>query len=55
MNLGASSILLIVAVICFVLAAIGIDVGRINLTDLGLAAGFGAFLVGDTSLARRRL
>ncbi len=54
-NLGASSILLIIAVICFVLAAIGVDVGRISLVSLGLACGFGSFLVGDTGLFRRRV
>jgi len=39
-------ILLIVAVICFVLAAIGLEV-RVSLIAVGLAFGFGAFLVGD--------
>jgi hypothetical protein len=38
-------ILLVIAVICFALAAIGLDV-RVSLIALGLAFGFGAFLVG---------
>ena len=39
------SILLIIAVICFVVAAIGLDVGGVNLIPIGLAAFAGAFLV----------
>jgi hypothetical protein len=44
-SLGTRGILLIIAVVCFVLAAIGIDLGRINVTDIGLAFFAGAFLV----------
>lgn len=44
-TLGVRSLLLIVAIICFVLAAIGIDVGQISLVALGLAFFAGAFLV----------
>lgn len=33
------------AVILFVLAAFGVSFGAVNLVDLGLALGFGAFLV----------
>jgi hypothetical protein len=51
-NLGAGSILLIIAVICFALAAVGLDVA-VNLVAAGLAFGFAAFLVGDTGLSRR--
>ena len=47
MNFGLRSILLIVAVICFVLAAVGISLGEINLVAIGLAFFAGAFLVGD--------
>lgn len=47
MNLGLRSILLIVAIICFVLAAIGTAVGTIGLVPLGLAFLAGAFLVSD--------
>jgi hypothetical protein len=39
------SILLIIAVVCFVLAAIGIALGGVNFTAIGLAAFAGAFLV----------
>ena len=38
-------ILLIVAVICFVIAALGLDV-RVNLIAVGLACFAGSFLVG---------
>ena len=44
-NWGPSSILLVIAVICFVLAALKVPVGAVDLTDLGLAFGFGSFLV----------
>lgn len=47
MNFTLRSILLLVAVICFVLAAIGIGLGNISLTALGLAFFAGAFLVGE--------
>jgi hypothetical protein len=43
---GPSSILLLIAVICFVLAALGIGVAGVRLTEVGLALGFAAFLVG---------
>ena len=41
--LGA--ILLIAAVVVFVLEALGIDIGEVNLIAVGLALGFGSFLV----------
>jgi len=41
------SILILVAIVCFVLAAIGVDIGRVALTPLGLAFGFGGLLVGN--------
>jgi hypothetical protein len=47
MNLGVRSILLIVAIVCFVLAAIGVAVGDVSLIPLGLAFFAAAFLVGD--------
>lgn len=47
MKLNARSILLIVAVVCFVLAAVGVGLGSISLVALGLAAFAGAFLLGD--------
>jgi len=43
---GLSSILTLIAVICFVLAAIGLDV-KVSLIAVGLAFGFAAFLVGN--------
>jgi hypothetical protein len=46
---GLRDVLLLIAIICFVLAVIGLEV-RINLVALGLAFGFGAFLVGDRGL-----
>lgn len=54
MNLGLRSILLIVAVICFVLATIGTDIGTVSLVPLGLAFFAAAFLVGDGGLSLRR-
>jgi hypothetical protein len=42
-SLGA--VLLVIAIICFVVAAIGVDV-KVDLTDLGLAFFAGSFLVG---------
>ena len=53
MNLGLRSILLIVAIVCFVLAAVGVGVGDISLVPLGLAFFAGAFLVGDGGLGIR--
>jgi hypothetical protein len=46
LNASAGSILLIVAVILFVLSAVGLALGTINLVSLGLAAFAGSFLVG---------
>ena len=53
MSMNLRSILLLVAVICFVLAAIGIGLGNISLVALGLAFFAGAFLVGDGGLNLR--
>jgi hypothetical protein len=52
--MGIRSILLLVAVVLFVLAAVGINLGDINLMALGLAFFAGAFLVGDGGLNVRR-
>ena len=46
MNASAGSILLIVAVILFLLAAFNIALGTLDLVTLGLAAFAGSFLVG---------
>jgi hypothetical protein len=53
MNLNARSLLLIVAVILFVLEALGVGLGAVSLVSLGLAAFAGAFLVADMPLGRR--
>jgi hypothetical protein len=49
MTWGLGSILILIAVICFIVAAIGVDV-RVNLIALGLAFGFASFLVGGRGL-----
>ena len=46
-NLGLRSLLLLAAVVCFLLGALGVDVGKISIVPLGLALFAGAFLVGD--------
>ena len=50
MNIGLRSVLLIVAVICFILGAFGVDLGDISVVALGLAFFAGAFLVGEGGL-----
>jgi hypothetical protein len=45
-NIGARGILLLVAVVCFVVAAFGLA-APVNLTALGLAFFAAAFLLGD--------
>ncbi|MGZ8563867.1 MAG: hypothetical protein ACXWWU_09640 [Candidatus Limnocylindria bacterium] len=47
MNFSRQSLLLLIAVICFVLAGVGIGFGGISLIAIGLAAFAGSFLVGD--------
>ena len=54
MALTARSILLLIAVLLFVLAALGTDLGDISLVPLGLACLAGAFVVPDAALGRRR-
>ena len=49
MSWGLGEILILIAIICFVLAAIGLDV-NVSLVALGLAFGFAAFLVGNRGL-----
>jgi hypothetical protein len=46
-SLTPRSILLLVAVIAFLLAALSVSVGSIGLVPLGLAAFAAAFLLGD--------
>lgn len=43
--MAVTSILLVLAVICFVLAAIGVSLGTVGLVPLGLAFFAGSFLV----------
>ena len=50
MNVSRRSILPIIAVICFILAAIGIGFGGVSLLAIGLAAFAGAFLVDEGGL-----
>jgi hypothetical protein len=47
---GLGSILILIAIVCFVLAAVGVDLGRVGLTPLGLAFGFAGVLVGNKGL-----
>jgi hypothetical protein len=46
MSLGLAEILLLIAVIVFAVAAIGLKVD-VNLVAVGLAFGFASFLVGN--------
>jgi hypothetical protein len=43
---GIGSILLLVAVVCFLLAAFGANLGELRLLELGLAAFAASFFVG---------
>ncbi len=51
MTLNATTLLLILALICFVIAALPIRSGGVNWTAIGLALLTGAFLVGGLKLA----
>lgn len=53
MSLTPRTILLLVAVILFVLLAVGVQLGSVALLPLGLAAFAGAFLLGDGGLKLR--
>jgi hypothetical protein len=46
-SIGVRTLLLILAIICFIVAALGIDVGRISLVAVGLAFFAASFLVND--------
>ena len=50
MALTLRSLLLLIAVVLFVLAAVGIDLRSISLIPLGLALFAGSFLVTDRKL-----
>ncbi len=47
------SILLVIAVVCFLLSAVGIGFSNFSLTAIGLAAFAGSFLVGETGFKLR--
>jgi hypothetical protein len=51
MRLTLRMILLLIAVVLFVLAAVGVDLGSLAIVPLGLAFFAGAFLVPDTVVA----
>lgn len=48
-----SRILLVIAIVCFVLAALGVDLGDFGLTATGLAFFAASFLVPDGPIGRR--
>ena len=50
MKFSRRSLLLLIAVVCFVLAAVGVGFTNISLTSIGLAAFAGAFLVEEGGL-----
>ena len=52
-NLSIRSILLLIAVVLFVLAAFGVALGTVGLVPLGLAFFAGAFLVGEGGFGLR--
>jgi hypothetical protein len=43
-GVGPGTLLLILAVICFVMVAAGIDIGKLNLAAIGLALFAGSFI-----------
>jgi hypothetical protein len=53
MQLTFRTLCLLIAVILFVLAALGVNVRDISLVSLGLAFFAGSFLVPETSISRR--
>jgi hypothetical protein len=53
MSLSIRSILLLVAVVLFALAAFGVGLGRISIVSLGFAFFAGAFLVSEGGLGIR--
>jgi hypothetical protein len=42
--MGVSTILLVAAVVCFILAAVGVAVGNVGLVAVGLACFAGSFI-----------
>ncbi len=53
MTLTFRSLLLVIAVILFVLAAVGVDVSGVSLVPLGLACFAASFVVPERALGRR--
>ncbi|MGH2358529.1 MAG: hypothetical protein ACRDGJ_11070 [Candidatus Limnocylindria bacterium] len=53
MRTDPKSILLMIAVVVFVLAGLGVSVGTISLVPLGLAAFAASFLLGGRGLSLR--
>jgi len=54
LNASPGSILLIVAVVCFLLVAFGVSLGTVNLLGIGFAAFAAAFLFGGGAVNLRR-
>jgi ABC-type amino acid transport system permease subunit len=46
-NIGLRSLLLVIAIICFIVAALGVNLDRISVGWVGLAFFAGSFLVED--------
>lgn len=53
MTLTLRQLLMLIAVIVFVIAAMGVDVGKLSLIPIGLAVFALAFVLPDTALSRR--
>jgi hypothetical protein len=53
MQLTIRSLLLLIAVIVFIVYALGVRTGDVSLLGIGLALFAGSFLVPDTTLTRR--
>ena len=49
---GVADVLFLIAIVCFALAAIGLDV-KISLVALGLAFGFAGFLASNRGIGPR--
>lgn len=54
MKLTARTLFLLIAVVLFIVDALGVDVKGIALVPIGLAFFAGSFLVPDTALGTRR-
>lgn len=53
MTLTLRQLLMLIAVVVFVIAAMGVEVGKLSLIPIGLAIFALAFVLPDTSLSRR--